>query len=76
MEHLENTQAIRKLMRIGFKHYIGSLYREGTFSLRQVAELLDVSLSEAIDLMRSLGISGNIRAGDVMDSLRSAETSQ
>ena len=73
IENLENTQAIRKLIRIGFKHYVVSLYREGKLSLREVSNLLEISLSETIDLMILMGISGNIRASDVMDSLRSIE---
>jgi hypothetical protein len=73
MEHIENAQAIRKLMRIGFGQYVVSLYKDGQFSLRQVADLLDLSLSEAIDLMRDMGVSGNIRAKDVLDSLKSLE---
>ena len=73
IENLENTQAIRKLMRIGFQHYVTALYREGKFSLREVADLLDISLSQAVDRMIEMGVSGNIRASDVMDSLRSIQ---
>jgi len=73
IEHLENTQAIRKLMRIGFKSYLISLYREGKLSLREVSKLLDITLSETIDLMNAMDISGNIRAADVLDSLKSVK---
>ena len=71
VEKLENTQAIRKLMRLGLEHFVAGLYRDGKFSLREVARVLNITLSEATDAMNSLGISGNIRAFDVMDSLRS-----
>jgi len=45
------------------------LYREGRLSLREVSDLLNLTLSETIDLLLSMGISGNIRAGDLFDSL-------
>lgn len=60
VENLENTQAIRKLMRIGFQHCVAALYKEGKFSLREAAKLLGVPLSRAIDQMNQIGVSGNI----------------
>lgn len=69
IEKIDKTQSFRKLTRFGFEYYVANLYREGRVSLREVSDLLNLTLSEAIDLLLSIGISGNIRAGDVFDSL-------
>ena len=72
-EKIDKTQSFRKLARVGFEYYLGQLYREGKIGLRDLATMLDISLSESVDLLLSMGIRGNIRAADVMDSLRSLD---
>lgn len=72
-EKIEKTQSIRKLARLGFEYYVSKEYREGRLSLREVARLLNLTLSESIDLLNEFGISGNIRARDVFASLKSIE---
>ena len=69
IEKIDKTQSFRKLTRFGFEYYVANLYREGKVTLREVSDLLNLTLSEAIDLLLSMGIEGNIRAGDVFDSL-------
>ncbi len=69
IEKIDKTQSFRKLTRFGFEYYVAKLYLEGRVSLREVSDLLNLTLSEAIDLLLSMGIKGNIRAGDVFDSL-------
>jgi len=71
MEKIEKTQSIRKLARLGFEYYISKAYREGRLSLREVARLLNLTISESIDLLNEFGISGNIHARDVFSSLKS-----
>ena len=72
-EKIDKTQSFRKLTRVGFEYYLGRLYRDGNIGLREFATMLDLSLSEAIDMLLDMGIQGNIRAADVMDSLRSLD---
>jgi len=69
-EKLEKTQSLRKLTRIGFEYYVAKSYEGGKLTLREAAKLLNLTLSETIDLLSKMGIKGNIRAKDVMESLQ------
>jgi len=68
-EKIEESTAMRKLIRIGFETYIGSLYKQGKVTLRQAAKLLNLSQIEAMNLFLDAGIKGNLDASDVMTSL-------
>ncbi len=68
-EKIEESTAMRKLMRIGFETYIANLYRQGKVTLREAARLLDVNQIEAINLFLDAGIKGNLNASDVLISL-------
>lgn len=70
-EKLEKAQSIRKLTRLGFEVYIVKSYEKGKLTLRETATLLNLTLSETIDLLSEMGVKGNIRAKDVMESLKS-----
>jgi predicted HTH domain antitoxin len=70
-EKLEKTQSIRKLTRLGFEVYVSKSYEKGKLTLREAAKLLNLTLSETIDLLSEIGVKGNIRAKDVMESLKS-----
>ncbi len=70
-EKLEKTQSIRKLTRLGFEVYVAKSYEKGKLTLREAATLLNLTLSETIDLLSEMGVKGNIRAKDVMESLKS-----
>jgi len=69
-EKLEKTQSLRKLTRIGFEYYVAKSYEGGKLTLREAAKLLNLTLSETIDLLLEIGVKGNIGAKDVMESLR------
>jgi hypothetical protein len=69
-EKLEKTQSFRKLTRIGFECYVARSYEEGRLTLREAADLLNLILSETIDLFSAMGIKGNIRTKDVMESFQ------
>jgi predicted HTH domain antitoxin len=71
LEKLEKTQSLRKLTRLGFEFYAAKSYERGQLSLRETADLLNLTLSETLDLLADMGVKGNIRARDVMESLRS-----
>jgi len=70
-EKIENTHSLRKLARMGFESYVAKEYKDGKISLRESADLLNLTLSETIDLLSNLGLRGNIHAEDVMKSLES-----
>lgn len=73
-EKLEKTQSLRKLTRMGFEFYAAKSYERGKLTLREVAELLNLTLSETIDILSEMGIKGNIKARDVMESLKSVRS--
>lgn len=69
-EKLEKTQSLRKLMRLGFEYYVAKSYENGKITLREAANLLNHTHSETIDIFLEMGIKGNIRSKDVLDSLQ------
>ena len=69
-EKIEPSTAMRKLVRIGYESYVGNLYRQGKFTLRDAATLLNLNQIETLDLFLDAGISGNLDATDVLTSLR------
>jgi len=71
VEKIENTHSLRKLARMGFESYVAREYKDGKIALREAADLLNLTLSETIDLLSDVGVKGNIHAADVMKSLES-----
>ncbi len=69
-EKIEKITSIRKLTRMGFELYVAKSYERGKISLREASKLLNLSLSETIDVLMETGVKGNIRVRDVMDSLK------
>ena len=69
-EKLEKTQTLRKLARMGFECYVAKSYERGRISLREAADLLNLTLSETIDLLGEMGVKGNLRAEDVLESFK------
>ena len=69
-EKLEKTSSLRKLTRMGFEVYVAKLYERGKLTLREAANLLHLNLMETIDLLSEMGVKGNIKAKDVMESLK------
>jgi len=69
-EKLEKTSSLRKLARMGFEYYVAKSYENRKLTLREAAALLNLTLSETIDLFSEMGCKGNIRAKDVMESLK------
>jgi predicted HTH domain antitoxin len=68
-EKIEESTAMRKLIRMGFETYVGNLYREGKITLRRASRLLRRNQIEVMDLFLDAGIKGNLDASDVLTSL-------
>ena len=68
-EKIEESTAMRKLIRFGFETYVGNLYRQGKVTLREAARLLGINQIEAMNLFLDSGIKGNLDAADVLTSL-------
>ena len=71
-ERLEKTSSLRKLARMGFEFYVAKSYERGKLTLREAADLLNLTLMETIDLLGEMGVKGNIREKDVLESLKAA----
>ncbi|MCX6998635.1 MAG: hypothetical protein NTV49_16515 [Kiritimatiellaeota bacterium] len=72
-ERIEESTAMRKLLRMGYDLYVAEQYRAGRISLRVMARRMGKSLSEALDLLQRMGIAGNVTADDALQSLKSLE---
>jgi predicted HTH domain antitoxin len=68
-EKIENTQSLRKLARLGFESYVAKNYQNGQITLREAAELLNLTISETLDILSQLGVKGNIKSSEVLASL-------
>lgn len=68
-EKIEESTAMRKLIRIGFETYVGSLYKQGKVTFREAARLLGIDQVTAMNLFLDLGIKGNLDASDVLTAL-------
>ena len=67
---IENTHSLRKLARMGFESYISKEYKAGKITLREASVLLNLTLSETMDVLSDMGVKGNIHAKDVLNSLK------
>ena len=68
-EKIEESTAMRKLIRMGFETYVGNLYKEGKITLRKASQLLRRNQIEVMNLFLDAGIKGNLDASDVLTSL-------
>jgi len=68
-EKIEETTAIRKLIKIGYETYISDLYKAGKLSLADISRYLGINQIEALELLHSRGVKGNLDSADVMRSL-------
>lgn len=67
-EKIEKSRSLRKLTRIGFECYVAKSYAQGKLTLREAAKLLRLTLSETLDLLVEMGVRGNIRSSEVLES--------
>jgi len=51
-EHIEESTAMRKLLRMGYDVYVAEEYRAGRLSLREAASRMGMSLSDALDALQ------------------------
>ena len=70
-EQIEEAAAMRKLLRMGYGLYLAEEYRAGRLTLRDLGHRLELSLSETLEMLQRLGITGNTGAADTLASYRS-----
>ncbi len=72
-EDIDESDAIRQLIKIGLKEYAVNLYRDKKVTLREASELADISLREMLDLLMKHGIKGNVTLKQQQKSLEYVE---
>jgi len=68
-EHIEESSALRKLLRMGLETYLMESYAGGRITLREAAQRLKRSQAETMDLFLERGVPGNLTAADVKESM-------
>ena len=66
LERKDRSTAARELLKYGWEFLMLRYYKEGTLSLEGLAKKLDLSVSEAIDLLTKLGIEAPIELDDYL----------
>jgi len=72
-EDIDESSAIRQLIKLGLREYAVDLYKNRRITLREAAELADVSLREMLDILTEHGIKGNITLKQQQKSIKHAE---
>jgi len=66
----DKSTVARELLDQGWEFMMIKLYREGRLSLSSLAEKLDVSLSEAIDVLAEFGVESPLEFSDYIEGLQ------
>lgn len=60
-EGVDESTSLRQLVQLGLLEYGIQLYREGKVSLREAAEIGNVSVREMLEIAQEHGVSGNVQ---------------
>ena len=69
LEQKEKSTVARELINYGWQFLMLKRYREGKLSLSTLAQRLNLSLSEAIDMLAELGVEAPIELEDYLKGL-------
>ncbi len=72
-EKLDEPTTIRKFLRLGAEKYVSDSYARGDISLREAANVLDITVRETLELFWDMGITGNIDADKALKAISFAE---
>ena len=73
MEDVDETSAIRQLMKLGLVWYAANLYKIGKITLSEAAELSNVSVRKMLDILEGSGIKGNLAMKQQIKALEYAK---
>ena len=62
----DRSAVVRELLNYGWQHLMLKQYREGRISLGRLAQELELSLGETLDLLAELGIQAPLELEDVI----------
>lgn len=72
-EKLDEPTTLRKFLRLGAEKYVGDSYARGDISLREAANVLDMTVRETLELFWDMGITGNIDADKTLKAISFVE---
>ena len=70
-EGLDEEGAIKKIIRLGITDYVLDLYQKGELTLREVAEVLNLTLRDALELVEEKA-GGNVSAEEQVKAIELA----
>jgi len=71
-EEREQSSVARELLMDGFKYKMLVAYKEGRVSLAKLSKMLDMTLSEVVDLLSSFGLQSPVSYDDYLQGLETA----
>ena len=74
MEGKDKSAVARELMEHGWEYLMVRLYRKGKLSLAGLAAKLDLSVSEAIDVLSELGVESPVDYDDYLEGFEALES--
>lgn len=60
-EGIDDSTSLRQLLHIGIKEYVIKLYKQGEISLREAAQITNLTIRDMLDILLEHGIKGNIK---------------
>ena len=71
-EGVEESKAIKDLLKLGLQSYVVELYKSGRITLAEAAELSGVSLRRMLDILLEQGVKGNVTLNQQIRALEYA----
>ena len=71
-EGVEESKAIKDLLKLGLQSYVVELYNAGRITLAEAAELSGVSLRRMLDILLEQGVKGNVTLNQQIRALEYA----
>jgi len=65
-EKIDEPTTLRKFLRLGAEKYVADSYARGEVTLREAANILDVTTRYALELFWDMGLTGNVGAGETI----------
>jgi predicted HTH domain antitoxin len=69
---LDEESAIKKIINMGIQDYVADLYRNGDISIREAADILQMSFRQAMEILEEK-VGGNIRREEEIRALNFAK---
>ncbi|MBI3812847.1 MAG: hypothetical protein HY279_00040 [Nitrospinae bacterium] len=72
-EKIDEPTTLRKFLRLGAEKYVSDSYARGDISLREAADILDITTRETLELFWDAGIHGSAGAEETLKAISTVE---